>query len=67
LLRRNVLSSLYATHIALHPELKLESPTTAIGVWRMQDIVHYTEKEPGGFYPDIKGGEASLQRGQRPQ
>jgi hypothetical protein len=30
-----------SSHIAVHPELKLTSETTATGIWRFQDIVHF--------------------------
>jgi hypothetical protein len=57
MLKHYMFSSMYTTHIALHPEIKLTSPTTATGTWRMQDIVVYTKKEADSLIPGINGGE----------
>ncbi len=52
-----IIPSFISSHIALHPELKLTSPTSATGIWRLQDIVHYTEANPNAKESDFKGGE----------
>jgi hypothetical protein len=57
LLKRYMFNSMYTSHIALQPEIKLTSPTTATGIWRMQDIVHFTAKEPTSLVPDLDGSE----------
>jgi hypothetical protein len=57
MLKSAMVSSIYSTHIAIHPEITFTSPTTANGKWRMQDIVHFTAADPAIIIPDIKGGE----------
>ena len=52
-----MVSSMFTTHIAIHPEITFTSPTTANGKWRMQDIVHFTAPDPALIIPGIKGGE----------
>jgi len=52
-----VTPSFYSSHIVLHPEIDLTSATTAKGIWRLQDIVHFTEENPAFAHANIKGGE----------
>jgi hypothetical protein len=49
--------SFVSSHIALHPEIQLTSPTTAEGIWRLQDVVHFTEANPVFDHANIQGGE----------
>ncbi len=48
--------SVFSSHIMLHPEITLTSPTTATGVWRLQDLVHFTRPNPTAKL-GIQGGE----------
>lgn len=52
-----------STHIALHPEIKLTSATTATGIWRLQDIVLFTAPSPKTTGAHIQGGEELLGAG----
>lgn len=45
------------SHVVMHPEITLTSPTTATGVWRLQDIVHFLEPNPVFTLSNIHGGE----------
>lgn len=49
--------SFVSSHIVLHPEIELAGPDRAKGVWRLQDIVHFTEANPAFAHVDIQGGE----------
>jgi hypothetical protein len=55
--RSVIIPSFISSHIALHPEITLTGPTTAKGIWRLQDIVHFTAANPEAKESDIKGGE----------
>lgn len=46
-----------SSHIVVHPELKLTSPTTAEGIWRLQDVVYFTAPNPAFAHGKIEGGE----------
>ena len=46
-----------SSHIVAHPELKLTSSDTAEGIWRLQDIVFFTEPNPAFAHGNIQGGE----------
>ena len=41
----------------MHPELTLTAPTTATGIWRMQDSVYFQGPNPAA-HRNIQGGEA---------
>lgn len=56
-LRGVVTDMLFGSHIALHPEITLHGPDTASGIWRLQDIVHFTGANPNAQEGDIRGGE----------
>ena len=56
-LRDQVTDTVICSHIALHPEVSLTGPDTATGVWRLQDIVHFTGSHSGAQEGDIRGGE----------
>jgi hypothetical protein len=49
--------SVYTSHIALHPEITVTSPTAAKGTWRFEDVVHFTEADPTLFAKDLRGDE----------
>jgi hypothetical protein len=55
--------SIYSSHIALHPEITLTSPTTAKGTWRFEDVVHFLEADPTLVASDIQGGERLIGAG----
>lgn len=46
-----------SSHIAVHPELKLTGANLAEGIWRLQDIVYFTEPNPVFAHGHIEGGE----------
>jgi len=46
-----------SSHIVVHPELTLTGPGAAEGVWRLQDIVHFTAANPTVAKRRIEGGE----------
>jgi len=50
--------SCVGSHTVTHPEIKLTSPTTAQGIWRLQDIVYFTAANPTFAHGAIQGGEA---------
>ena len=56
-LAKLILPSFIASHIIMHPELKRTGSDAAEGIWRLQDIVHFTE--PNNVFENfpIKGGE----------
>lgn len=56
-LRELIPPAFVSSHVALHPEIKLTGPTTAEGIWRLQDIVYFTEANPVFDYARIEGGE----------
>jgi hypothetical protein len=56
-LKAGIGPTVYSTHIAIHPEITLTSPTTATGVWRFQDIVYFSGPHPELVMPGIQGGE----------
>ena len=56
-LRELIPPSFVSSHIVAHPELKLTGPTTAEGIWRLQDIVYFTEANPMFAHGNILGGE----------
>jgi hypothetical protein len=56
-LRELMPDSFISSHIVMHPEIKLTSETTAEGIWRFQDIVHFLEPNPVFALWDIRGGE----------
>jgi len=45
-LRELIPASLVSSHIVVHPELTLTGPSTAKGIWRMQDIIYFIEPNP---------------------
>ena len=49
--------SFYSSHIVLHPEIELIDANNAKGIWRLEDIVHFSG--PNSFFgnPPVKGGE----------
>jgi uncharacterized protein (TIGR02246 family) len=55
--RSVIIPTFVSSHIALHPEITLLGPAKAKGVWRLQDIVHFTAANPEAKESDIKGGE----------
>jgi hypothetical protein len=55
--------SIYSSHIALHPEITVTSATTAKGIWRFEDVVHFTESDPSLVAEDIRGGERLIGAG----
>lgn len=56
-LRELIPPAFVSSHIAIHPEIRLTSETTAEGIWRLQDIVYFTEANPVFDYARIEGGE----------
>lgn len=42
--RTQVKPNLISSHIVVHPEIKLTGKTTANGVWRLQDTIHYVDE-----------------------
>ena len=52
-----------SSHIAVHPEITLINETSAEGIWRLQDIVHFAEANPGLAHADIQGGEENIGAG----
>jgi len=53
----------YASHIAVHPEITFHSANSAEGIWRLQDIVHFTEANPNFAHENIQGGEEMVGAG----
>lgn len=47
----------YSSHIVLHPEIEMTGPDSATGIWRLQDIVHFTGANPAFGDANIEGGE----------
>lgn len=61
---RSVITPVFvSSHIALHPEITLTGPDTAKGVWRLQDIVHFTGPNPDSKEANIEGGEEMVGAG----
>jgi hypothetical protein len=56
-LRELIPASLVSSHIVVHPELTLTGPSTAKGIWRMQDIIYFIEPNPVFAHGNIEGGE----------
>lgn len=56
-LRDLIPAAFISSHIVVHPELKLTGPDTAEGIWRLQDIVYFTEANPKFAHGNIQGGE----------
>ena len=63
LLHRLVPSNLVSSHVVMHPELTLTAPTTAKGIWRMQDSVYFQGPNPAFAHGNIQGGEAMFGAG----
>ena len=57
MLRSFIDDSFISSHVVMHPEIKLTSPTTAEGIWRLQDIVHFLAPNPAFTVAKIEGGE----------
>jgi hypothetical protein len=49
--------SIYSSHIALHPEITLTNATTAKGIWRFEDVAHFTEPDPSLVIGAVQGCE----------
>jgi len=49
--------SVVSSHIVTHPELELTGLSTAKGVWRLQDTVHFLDANPVYAHANILGGE----------
>lgn len=56
-------SSFNSSHIALHPEITLDGPDRASGIWRMQDIVHFSAANPNAREATFLGGEEMVGAG----
>jgi hypothetical protein len=56
-LRELIPPAFVSSHIVVHPELKLTGQATAEGIWRLQDIVYFTEANPAFVDGNIQGGE----------
>jgi hypothetical protein len=54
--------SIYSSHIAVHPEITITSATTAKGIWRFEDIVHFLEADSTLMAP-VSGGERLIGAG----
>ena len=50
-------NSFVGSHTVTQPEINITGPTTAKGVWRMQDIVHFLDDRTTYENFEIKGGE----------
>ncbi len=50
-------SSFYSSHIVLHPEIEFEGSDNAKGIWRLEDIVHFSGPNPYFGNPAVEGGE----------
>jgi hypothetical protein len=59
----NLASSVYSSHIALHPEITFTGPASAKGIWRIQDVVHFTASHPNAFVTDLKDGDRLMGAG----
>jgi len=55
--RSVIIPSFVSSHIAVHPEISITEPSKASGIWRLQDIVHFTSANAEAKEGDIKGGE----------
>jgi SnoaL-like domain len=49
--------SFISTHMVGHPEITFTGETTATGIWRVEDIVHFTEANPMILGFEAKRGE----------
>ncbi len=49
--------SFISTHMVGHPEITFTGETTARGMWRVEDIVHFTEANPVVTGFETAGGE----------
>ena len=56
-------NSFIGSHVVMHPEIEFTSGTTAKGVWRLQDIVHFLDDRTTYENFDIKGGEEMVGAG----
>ncbi len=47
----------WSSHIAVHPEIELTSPTTAKAIWRLEDTVHYLADNPAATEAEMRAGD----------